>query len=49
MNVWKYIYVKFYKFRQYLLGKTLAGDYTAMLFVVELDFCVYSGIVFLTD
>ena len=49
MNVWKYTYIKFYKFRQCLLGKTLAGDYTAMLFVVELDFCVYSGIVFLTD
>lgn len=49
MNVWKYTYIKFYKFRQCLLGETLAGDYTAMLFVVELDFCVYSGIVFLTD
>lgn len=49
MNVWKYTYIKFYKFRQCLLGKTLAGDYTAMLFVVELDFCVYSGIVFLID
>ena len=49
MNVWKYIYIKFYKFRQCLLGKTLAGDYTAMLFVVELDFCLYSGIVFLID
>ena len=49
MNVWKYTYIKFYKFHQCLLGETLAGDYTAMLFVVELDFCVYSGIVFLTD
>lgn len=49
MNVWKYTYIKFYKFRQRLLGKTLAGDYTAMLFVVELDFCVYSGIVFWAD
>ena len=49
MNVWKYTYIKFYKFRRCLLGETLAGDYTAMLFVVELDFCVYSGIVFLTD
>lgn len=49
MNVWKYTYIKFYKFRQCLLGKTLAGDYTAMLFVVELDFCLYSGIVFLID
>ena len=49
MNVRKYTYIKFYKFRRCLLGETLAGDYTAMLFVVELDFCVYSGIVFLTD
>ena len=49
MNVWKYIYIKFYKFRRCLLGKTLAEDYTAMLFVVELDFCIYSGIVFLID
>ena len=45
MNVWKYTYIKFYQFRR----ETLAGDYTAMLFVVELDFCVYSGIVFLID
>ena len=36
MNVWKYTYIKFYQFRR----ETLAGDYTAMLFVVELDFCV---------
>ena len=37
MNVWKYTYIKFYQFRR----ETLAGDYTAMLFVVELDFCVW--------
>ena len=39
MNVWKYTYIKFYQFRR----ETLAGDYTAMLFVVELDFCVLGG------
>lgn len=49
MNVWKYIYIKFYKFRQCLLGKTLAEDFTSLLFVVGLDFLLYSGIVFLTD
>ena len=27
MNVWKYIYIKFYKFRRWGLGKTLGEDY----------------------
>ena len=49
MNVWKYIYIKFYKFRRCLLGETLAGDFTSLLFVVGLDFLLYSGFVFLTD
>lgn len=49
MNVWKYTYIKFYKFRRSLLGETLAADFTSLLFVVGLDFLLYSGIVFLTD
>ena len=49
MNVRKYTYIKFYKFRRCLLGKTLAEDFTSLLFVVGLDFLLYSGIVFLTD
>ena len=49
MNVWKYTYIKFYKFRRSLLGETLAADFTSLLCVVGLDFLLYSGIVFLTD
>ena len=49
MNVWKYTYIKFYKFRRSLLGETLAADFTSLLFVVGLDFLLYSGIIFLTD
>lgn len=36
MNVWKYTYIKFYKFRRWGLGKTLGEDYAAMLFVALL-------------
>ena len=32
-----------------MLGKTLAEDFTSLLFVAGLDFLLYSGIVFLTD
>ena len=49
MNVWKYTYIKFYKFRRWMLGKTLAEDFTSLLFVAGPDFLLYSGIVFLTD
>ena len=44
MNVWKYIYIKFYKFRRWGLGKTLGEDYAAMLFVASFDVLLYFGI-----
>ena len=49
MNVWKYIYIKFFKFRRWLLGETLGEDFAAMLFVVLLDCLFYLGIVVLAD
>ncbi len=49
MNVWKYIYIKFYQFRRWLLGKTLGEDFAAMLFVVFLDMFLYLGILILID
>lgn len=49
MSVWKYIYIKFYQFRRWLLGKTLGEDFAAMLFVVFLDMFLYLGILILID
>ena len=43
MNVWKYIYIKFYEFRRWMLGKTLGEDYAAMLFVALFDVLIYFG------
>ncbi len=49
MNVWKYIYIKFYEFRRWMLGKTLGEAYAAMLFVASLDCLFYWGVVTLAD
>lgn len=49
MNVWKYIYIKFYKFRRWGLGKTLGEDYAAMLFVASFDVLLYFGMLILID
>ena len=49
MNVWKYIYIKFYEFRRWMLGKTLGEDYAAMLFVALSDVLIYFGILILID
>ena len=49
MNVWKYIYIRFYEFRRWLLGKTLGEDYAAMLFVASLDILLYLGVIILID
>ena len=49
MNVWKYIYIKFYEFRRWMLGKTLGEDYAAMLFVALFDVLIYFGILILID
>ncbi len=49
MNVWKYIYIKFYKFRRWGLGKTLGEDYAAMLLVASFDVLLYFGILILID
>ena len=44
MNVWKYIYIKFYEFRRWILGKTLGEDYAAMLFVALFDVLIYLSV-----
>ena len=49
MNVWKYIYIKFYKFRRWGLGKTLGEGYAAMLVVASFDVLLYFGILILID
>ena len=49
MNVWKYIYIKFYEFRRWMLGKTLGEDYAAMLFVALFDVLICFGILILID
>lgn len=49
MNVWKYIYIKFFKIRRRLLGKTLGEDFAAMLFVASFDVLLYFGIIILID
>lgn len=49
MNVWKYICIKFYEFRRWMLGKTLGEDYAAMLFVALFDVLIYFGILILID
>ena len=48
MNVWKYTYIKFYKFRRWGLGKTLGEGYAAMLFVASFDVLLYFGILILS-
>ncbi len=49
MNVWKYIYIKFYEFRRWMLGKTLGEVYATMLFVALFDVLLYFGIIILID
>ncbi|MBU3808804.1 MAG: hypothetical protein H9802_10375 [Candidatus Phocaeicola faecipullorum] len=49
MNVWKYIYINFFKIRRKIIGECGADDFAAMLFVVLLDCLFYLGIVLLID
>ena len=49
MNVWKYIYIKFFKIRRRVIGKDGADDFAAMLFVAFLDMFLYFGILILID
>lgn len=49
MNIWKYTYIQFFKFRRWLLGETLGEDFAAMLFVAFLDMFLYFGILILID
>ncbi len=49
MNVWKYIYINFFKIRRKIIGKCGADEFAAMLFVVLLDCLFYWGIVNLVD
>ena len=49
MNIWKYIYIKFYKCRRHIVGKTLGEEYTAMLFIASLDCLWYWGTITFID
>ena len=49
MNVWKYIYIKFFEIRRKIIGKDGADEYAAMLFVSSLDSLLYWGIITFTD
>lgn len=49
MNVWKYIYIHFFKIRRKIIGKDGADEYAAMLFVALIDCLFYWGIVTFMD
>ena len=49
MNVWKYIYIQFFKIRRRIIGRDGADDYAAMLFVASLDILLYLGVIILID
>ena len=49
MNVWKYIYIKFFKIRRRIIGRDGADEYAAMLFVASFDVLLYFGILILID
>ena len=49
MNVWKYIYIQFFKIRRRIIGNDGADDHAAMLFVASLDCLFYFGVVTLID
>ncbi len=49
MNVWKYIYIKFFKIRRRIIGRDGADEYAAMLFVASFDSLLYFGILILID
>lgn len=49
MNVWKYIYIQFFKIRRKIIGYDGADEYAAMLFVASLDCLFYWGVVTFAD
>lgn len=49
MNVWKYIYIQFFKIRRKIIGYDGADEFAAMLFVAFLDMFLYFGILILID
>ena len=49
MNVWKYIYIKFFKIRRRIIGRDGADEFAAMLFVVFFDVLLYFGILILIN
>ena len=49
MNVWKYIYIKFFKIRRRIIGRDGADEYAAMLFVASFDVLLYLGVIMLID
>lgn len=49
MNVWKYIYIQFFKIRRKIIGHDGADEYAAMLFVATFDVILYLGVIMLID
>lgn len=49
MNVWKYIYIQFFKIRRKIIGYDGADEFAAMLFVAFLDMFLYFGVIILID
>ena len=49
MNIWKYIYIRFFKIRRRIIGRDGADEFAAMLFVASFDVLLFFGIMILTD
>lgn len=49
MNVWKYIYIRFFKIRRRIIGRDGADEFAAMLFVAFFDVLLFFGIMILID
>lgn len=41
MNVWKYIYIRFFKIRRRIIGRDGADEFAAMLFVASFDVLLF--------
>ena len=44
MNIWKYIYIRFFKIRRRIIGRDGADEFAAMLFVASFDVLLFFGI-----
>ena len=41
MNIWKYIYIRFFKIRRRIIGRDGADEFAAMLFVASFDVLLF--------